>query len=106
MKTEGQAMNPRHRDLKQIYDALAPESRRMFFESAAAIAEFSVYGVLDFIEQYNRFESVTNDKAFPHLTVVYEDSAEDKSILSRFGSEELGMLFKQIARLGEVRDLV
>ncbi len=59
MKLPNDPMNPRYKDLKGLYDALGPERRRLFYDSVVGIAEFAIYGTLDFIEHYNRFESET-----------------------------------------------
>ena len=44
-----EAMNPRYKDLKAVYDALGSEQRRLFYDAVAAISEFAVFSALDFI---------------------------------------------------------
>jgi hypothetical protein len=65
MKLLGETMNPRHKDLKTLYDTLGPERRRLFYNAAVAIAEFAVFRTLDFVERYNRFESERNRNEYP-----------------------------------------
>jgi hypothetical protein len=109
MKPAGQPMNPRHKDLKEIYDSLGSEHRRLFFNAVTAIAEFSVYRTLDFVEQYNRFDAEANTSEFPRLELVYTDITEGKVRqlpISNFGSEELGKEWKETARRPDIRQLV
>lgn len=86
---------------------LASADARVFYSSAAAIAEFAVYCVLDFIETYNRFDCPDNESPFPHLGLTYEmtDDESEQMTLSAFGSGKLGQLFKQLARSSEFRSL-
>ena len=101
--------NPRFGDLRAAYEALGKEGRREFYGAIAAIAEFAVYSVLDFVETYSRFDSEENEEEYPRLTLTY-DTVELEGVqattLSEFGSENLGRLFKEIARNDEVRALV
>ena len=65
--------------------------------------------MLDFVEQYNRFESEKNQNEYHRLSLVYENiSGKDitQQMISHFGSGELGKLFKIIARDDGIRKLV
>ena len=109
MNLPNEAMNPRHKDLKAVYDALGSEQRRLFYDAVAAISEFAVYRALDFIEHYNRFESEENRNEYPRLSLVYSRVVgEDvvQQLISQFGSDELGKMFKHVARDDEMRLLV
>jgi hypothetical protein len=109
MKMAPEAMNPRHKDLKELYDILGPNGRRLFYNATASIVEFALYRTLDFVEQYNRFDSDTNEHEFPRISLVYTDAVngkEDQSTISTFGSQELGRAFKRTARREEVKQLV
>ena len=100
--------NPRLKDLRALYE-LVGEDRRLFYAAAAALAEFTAYSVLDFIERYNCFDSDNNEEEYPHLSLEYMDSSPEgvySVSLSKYGSEELGQLFKQVAKSGEMLSLV
>src|SRR5437879_3035699 len=108
MKLANHTMNPRYKDLRALYDSLGESGRRLFYDSVAAIAEFSVFSTLDFVETYNRFDSEDkrNDDEYPRLDFVYSDATGERVAhytLSKFGSVQLGMLFKQIARAEDLR---
>jgi len=108
MRDLKKAKNPRFRDLQMLYE-LVGENRRLFYASAAAVAEFAVYCVLDFVETYNRFDSQNNEGEFPHLSLTYMDLSTEgihSVLLSKYGSEDLGQLFKQVARSNEMQSLV
>ena len=101
--------NPRREDLKQLYDLLGPEGRELFYGAVTSVAEFAVYRVLDFVEQYSDFDSQDNDSDFPRLSLVYTELVngnEHPLVLSNFGTENLGQRFKKIARNNEVQELV
>ena len=73
--------------------------------------EVDDYGrnALDFIETYNSFDSENNEEDYPHLCLSYMSRSSEgtrSTPLSNFGSEELGQLFKEIARSEEMRSLV
>jgi hypothetical protein len=109
MKLHNEPINPRHKDLKGLYDALGPERTRLFYDAVASISEFVVYGMLDFIEQYNMFESEDNRNEYPRLSLVYENVIGNEVIkeqISSFNSDHLGKMFKQIARNDEIRSIV
>jgi hypothetical protein len=109
MKLLNETMNPRHKDLRELYDTLGSEGRRLFYDAVAAIAEFAVYGTLDFIERYNRFESEENRNEYPSLSLLYNHVVGKDMIqqmISQFGSDELGKSFKRIARNDQIRVLV
>ncbi len=101
------AKNPRFKDLQSLAE-LSGDDRQLFFAGVIAVAEFAVYRVLDFIEMYHTFDSENNKEQFPHLSLNYTDRSSDgirNVTLSKFDSQELGMLFKQIARSDEMRSL-
>jgi hypothetical protein len=100
--------NPRLKDLQVLYE-LVGENRRLFYAAAAALAEFAVYSVLDFIERYNCFDSENNEEEFPHLSLTYMNTSQEgvySIALSKYDSEELGQLFKQVARSDEMQSLI
>src|SRR5262249_1185873 len=105
-KRVNEAMNPRYADLRDLYERLGADGRELFFKLIATIAEFAVFSALDFVEHYNRFESETNDDNFPRLDFVYHPNEREEQAISKFGSGDLGILFKGIARRNELRDLV
>jgi hypothetical protein len=109
MRESNAAMNPRFKDLKAIYEQLGEERRGLFYAAVAAITEFAVYGTLDFIETYNRFDSEDNDEALPSLALVYRSSSPEgieTTAITEFGSENLGQRFRQIARQDNAKALV
>ena len=85
---------------------LGPEQRRLFYDAIAAISEFAVYRALDFIEHYNRFESEQNREEYPRLSLVYSRVAGENVLISQFGSNELGIMFRNICRADQMRSLV
>ena len=102
---------PKHSRLKELQDLceLVGEDRRLFYAAVAAVAEFAVYRVLDFVETYNRFDSEHNEEEYPHLSLSYMDKCPEgvsSVALSKYGSEELGQLFKKVARSDEMWSLV
>jgi hypothetical protein len=109
MQPTSQTMNPRHKDLQELYSFLGPERRRLFYDAVAAMAEFTVYRALYFVEQYNRFDSETNSNEFPRVDVVYTSIIDSKLCqlpISKFGTEELGTEWKMISRRDDIRQLV
>ena len=108
MKDSSRAKNPRLKDLQTLFQKVG-EDRRLFYAGAAAIAEFAVYCVLDFLETYNRFDSEHNKEDVPRVSLVYTSAAPEginSMTLSHYGSGDLGKLFKQVARSDEMRSLV
>jgi hypothetical protein len=63
------ADSPGFQDLRALYD-LAGTDRRLFYSAATALAEFTVYSVLYFVEKYSRFDSEHNKEAFPQVSLV------------------------------------
>jgi hypothetical protein len=109
MKDTSWFKDPRYPDLRKVADLLGADGRRDFFAAVAAIAEFALYGALDFIEMYNRFDAERNKETHPSLSLAYlEATAEGVHswTLSRFGSEEMGRIDKRIARSDEMRAAV
>jgi len=109
MKAAAPSMNPRYRDLQELYEQLGDEGRELFYKAVVSISEFAVYRTLDFIEQYNRFDAEHNSSDVPRLSLNYNTVIDGKPIqvpISTFGSEALGQTFKDIARLSDVRTLV
>jgi hypothetical protein len=102
------AKNPRLKDMHSLFERIGKD-RRLFYAAAAAVAEFAVYLVLDFVETYNRFDSEDNEEDYPHVSLVYTNAAPGGTpsvTLSEYGSEELGDLFKQVARSEDMQSLV
>jgi hypothetical protein len=100
--------NPRLDDLRALYK-LSQDDHRLFYAAATALAEFVVYSALDFVERYHRFDSEHNKGPYPQLSLVYTSAGPeglDSVTLSEHGSEELGKLFRKIARSDEMRALV
>ena len=108
MKDSSRAKNPRFKDLQMLFQKVG-EDRRPFYAGVAAIAEFAVYCVLDFLETYNRFDSEHNKEEVPRVSLVYTSAAPEsvQSVtLSQYGSGDLAKLFKHVARSDEMRSLV
>lgn len=102
-------INPRHKDLKELHDFLGPQQQLLFYNAIAAISELTVFRVLDFVGHYNRFESEHNSNEFPRLSLVYNRLVDDQvveDVISQFGSNDLGRLFKRVGRNHEVKSLV
>lgn len=109
MKTVPVTMNPRHKDLKDLYDLLGQQGRRLFFNAMVSMVEFSLFNTLDFVEQYNRFDSETNNNEFPRVSLVYTDlvnGKEEQSIISCYSSQNLGQELKRTARREDIRQLI
>jgi hypothetical protein len=109
MKAAAPSMNPRLKDLQELYGLLGDEGRELFYKAVVSVSEFAVYGTLDFVEQYNRFDAEHNSGDVPRLSLIYNTAIDGKPIqvpISTYGSEELGKTFKGIARLSDVRALV
>ncbi len=109
MKLVAQPVNSRYKDLQDTYDTLGPERRRLFYDAVASVAEFAVYRTLDFVVQYSRFDSESNTSEFPRVEVNYADFVDGQPCqvpISKFGTEELGNEWKEIARREDIRQLV
>lgn len=81
----------------------------MFYAAVIAIAECAVFGTINFIETYNRFESQDNEDDIPSLSLLFRTSSADgvnEIRLTEFGADHLSMLFKEIARSDEIKALV